>query len=151
MRRVLEIWGDWFKKFTSIHDRLALKMNRCLQGAHVPEWMTKYHTDPEGPNQRNRPKNFRPTTCKWMTRKILIVQIREDIYYPLTSRRLFLEEQKGCSKGSRGAGELDQHIINERKTRRKHLAMAWIDYKKTYDMVLHSWIINCLKCTKYQM
>ena len=24
------IHGFWFKKFTSIHDRLALEMNRCL-------------------------------------------------------------------------------------------------------------------------
>ena len=29
--------GFWFKKFTTIHDRLALEMNRCLQEAHVPE------------------------------------------------------------------------------------------------------------------
>ena len=28
------IHGFWFKKFTSIHDRLALEMNKCLQGAH---------------------------------------------------------------------------------------------------------------------
>ena len=34
------IHGFWFKKFTSIHGRLALKMNRCLQGAQIPEWMT---------------------------------------------------------------------------------------------------------------
>ena len=38
------IHGFWFKKFTSIHDRLALEMNRCLQRAHVPEWMTKGKT-----------------------------------------------------------------------------------------------------------
>ena len=38
------IHGFWFKKFTSIHDRRALEMNRCLQGAHVPEWMTKGKT-----------------------------------------------------------------------------------------------------------
>ena len=30
-----------FKKFTSIHGRLALEMNRCLQGAQVTNWMTK--------------------------------------------------------------------------------------------------------------
>ena len=35
------IHGFWFKKFTSIHDRVALEMNRCLQRAHVPEWMTQ--------------------------------------------------------------------------------------------------------------
>ena len=31
-------------KFTSIHDRLTLEMNTCLQGEHVPEWMTKGKT-----------------------------------------------------------------------------------------------------------
>ena len=69
----------------------------------------------------------------------------------LTSRGLFPDEQKECRKGSRGTAELlniDQHILNESKTRRKNLAMAWIDYKKAYDMVPQSWIINCLKMYK---
>ena len=38
------IYGFWFKKFTSIHDRLTLEMSRCLQGAHKPDWMTKGKT-----------------------------------------------------------------------------------------------------------
>ena len=38
--------------------------------------------------------------------KILTAQIREVIYYSLTTRGLFSEEQKGCSKGSRGLAEL---------------------------------------------
>ena len=70
--------------------------------------------------------------------KILTAQIREEIYYSLKSRGLFSEEQKGCRKGARGTAELlymDQHILNESKTRRKNLAIAWIDYKKAYDMV----------------
>ena len=43
---------------------------------------------------------------------------------------------------------IDQHILNESKTRRKNLAMAWIDYKKAYDMVPQRWIINCHKMNK---
>ena len=35
------IHGFWFKKFTSIHDRLALEMNKCLQTAHVQNWWPK--------------------------------------------------------------------------------------------------------------
>ena len=35
------IHGFRFKKFTSIHDRLAVEMNRCLLDAQVPDWMTK--------------------------------------------------------------------------------------------------------------
>ena len=78
--------------------------------------------------------------------KILTAQIKEEIYYSLTSRRLFAEEQKECR-----TGELlytDKHILNESKTIRKNLAMAWIDYKKAYDMVPQSWIINCPKMYK---
>ena len=64
---------------------------------------------------------------------------------------MFPDEQKGCCKRYRGIAELlyiDQHILNESKTRRKNLVMAWIDYKKAYDMVPHSWILNCLKMYK---
>ena len=28
--------------------------------------------------------------------------------------------------------------------RKKNLSVAWIDYKKGYDMVSHSWIVECL-------
>ena len=83
--------------------------------------------------------------------KILTAQIREKIYYSLTSCRLFPDEQKGCRKGSRGTAELlyiDQHILNESKTRRKNLATAWIDYEKACDMVPQSWILHCLKMYK---
>ena len=38
------IHGFCFEKFTSIHDRLALEMNRWLQDTQVPDWMTKGKT-----------------------------------------------------------------------------------------------------------
>ena len=121
------IQGFWFKKFTSIHDRL--EMNRCLQGAQVPEWMTKGKKTliQKGLSNRTAPNNHTPITCQPMMWKILTAQIREEIYYSLTSRGLSPEEQKGCRKGSRGTSELhyiNQLILNESKTRRKNLAMA---------------------------
>ena len=57
------------------------------------------------------------------------------------------EDQKGCRKSSRGTNDLlytDRAAIKEVKSRNKNLAMAWINYKKAYDMVPHSWIIECL-------
>ena len=47
-----------FKKFTSILDSLALENNKCLQGAHGPEGMTKEKTTliEKGPNKRTTPK-----------------------------------------------------------------------------------------------
>ena len=147
------IHGFWFKKFASIHDRLALEMNRCLQDAQVHDWMTKGKTTlfQKDPSKGTAPNNYRPITCLPMMWKILTAQIREKIYYSLISHRLFPDEQKGCRKGSRGTAELlyvDKHILNESKNRRKNLAMAWLDSKKAYDMVLQSCIINCLKMYK---
>ena len=137
------IHGFWFKKFTSIYDRLALEMNRRLQDAQVPDWMTKRKTTliQKDQSKETTPNNYRSITCLPIMWKILTVQIRKEIYFSRTSRRLFPEEQKECRKGFRGTAELlyiDQHILNESKTRRKNLAMAWIDYKKAYDMVPQS-------------
>ena len=148
------IHGFWFKKFTSIHGELALEMNRCLLGAQVPEWMTKGKTTliQKDPSKETAPNNYRPITFLPIMWKILTAQIREKLYQSFTGRRLFPDEQKGCCKGSTGTAELlfiDQHILNESKTRRKNLAMAWIDYKKAYDMVPQSWILlHCLKMYK---
>ena len=147
------IHGFWFKRFTTIHDRLALEMSRYLQYAQVPEGMTKGKTTliQKDPSKRTAPNNYRPITCLPMAWKILTTQIREEIYYSLISRGLFSDEEKGCLKGSRGTAELlyiDQHILNESKNWRENLAMAWIDYKKAYDMVPQSGKINCLKMYK---
>ena len=52
-----------------------------------------------------------------------------------------------CREGSRGTNDflyIDRAVIKEVKSRNKYLAMAWIDYKKAYDMVPHLWIIECL-------
>ena len=63
----------------SIHDRLALEMNRCLQDVHVPEWMTKGKTTliQKDPSKGTAPNNYRPITCLLMMWKILTAQIRE--------------------------------------------------------------------------
>ena len=76
------IHGFWFKKFTSIHNRLALEMNRCLQDAQVPDWMTKGKTTliQKDPNKGTAPNNYRPKTCLPVMWKTLTAQIREEIY-----------------------------------------------------------------------
>ena len=86
------IHGFWLKKFTNICDRLALEMNRYLQRAHVPEWMTKGKKkliDSKG----TVPNNYRPMTCLPMIWKILAAHIIEEIY-----NLLFLREKEKMSQ-----------------------------------------------------
>ena len=115
--------------------------------------MTKEKTTliQKDPCKGTAPNNHRPINCLPMTWKILTAQIREEIYNSLISLGLIPDEQKECCNGSRCTSELhyiDQYILNESKNRRKNIAMAWIDYKKAYDIFPQSWIINCLKMYK---
>ena len=71
------------------------------------------------PQKKNRPKQLQ-------NHNMPSEQIRENIYYSLTSCGL-PKEQKRCHNGTQGRGEqlyIDQHILNKSKTRWKNVAMA---------------------------
>ena len=72
-------------------------MSRCLQGTQVPDWITKGKTTliQKDPSKGTAPNNYRPITCLPMMWKILTARIRKNIYYSLSSRGFFPDEQKG--------------------------------------------------------
>ena len=64
----------------------------------------------------------------------------------LQSNGLFPEEQKGCRKESRGTKDqlmIDKMVLKNCRRRMTNLCLSWIDYKKAYDMVPHSWLMEC--------
>ena len=67
------------------------------------------------------------------------------IYDHLKDINLLPDEQKGCRKQPRGTKDqllIYREIFKEVKNREKRLAMARVDYKKAYDMVPHSWLLE---------
>ena len=73
--------------------------------------------------------------------------VSEDIYCFMENENLFPEEQKSCRRKSRGTKDQllsDKAILKDYVKRRINLAMALIDYRKAYDFVPHSWILECL-------
>ena len=67
------------------------------------------------------------------------------IYDHLKDNNLLRDEQKGYRKLSRGTKDqllIDKAILKEAKKREKRIAMAWVEYKKAYDMVPHSWLLE---------
>jgi len=69
-------------------------------------------------------------------------------YHHLERNGLLKDEQKGCRKGSPGTKAqllIHKAILKNCRRRFANLSMAWIDYKKAYDMVPHSWILKCLE------
>ena len=144
------VQGFWLKNFVSLHWRLADQLDRCLSEGSVPEWMTKGRTVlfMKDVLKGNIASNYRPITCLPLVWKLLTGMISDEMYSFLEESNLLPEEQKGCRKGSRGTNDLlfiDKMVLREVKSRKKNLAMAWIDYRKAYDMVPHSWIVECLQ------
>lgn len=43
---------------------------------------------------------------------------------------------------------IDKQILKEARIKIRCLDMGWIDYRKAYDMVPHSWIIEMLELVK---
>ena len=143
------VQGFWLKSFSSLHERVRLQLKECLDSRFAPSWLTRGRTSllQKDKSRGNVASNYRPITCLPLMWKLLTGVIADQIYAHLDQEKLLPEEQKGCRKGSRGTNNLlyiDRAVIKEVKSRNKNLAMAWIDYKKAYDMVPYSWIIECL-------
>ena len=138
----------WLKNFSSLHGRVRLQLKECLDSGFVPCWLTRRTSLlQKDKSTGNAASNYRPTTCLPLMWKLLTCVIADQINAHLDQEKLVLEEQRGSRKGSRGTNYLlyiDRAVIKEVKSRNRNLAMAWINYKKVYDMVPHSWIIECL-------
>ena len=125
-----------------------MQLKECFDSGFVPSWLTRGRTSllqkdkSKGNVASNRPITFLP-----LIRKLLKGEIADQLYAYLDQEKLLPEEQKRCRKGFSGTSDLpyiDRTVFKEVKSRKENLAMAWIYYKKDYDMVPHSWIIEYL-------
>ena len=80
--------------------------------------------------------------------KLLTGVIAEEMYNYLEREKILPEKQKGCKRGSRGTKDqllIDKTVLKDCRKRHTNLSMAWIDYRKAYDLVPHSWVIECME------
>ena len=102
-------------------------------------------------DETNNPENYGPITYLTTTFKILTSILTEYTYSFLIDIGIFPDEQKGCKCESYGCK--DQTLINKMTFENCHhrntnLSIAWIDYKKAFDSIPHSWIDKCLETLK---
>ena len=127
-----------------------MHLTKCLARGDVPSWMNKGRTVliQKDKDKGTAANNYRPITCLPLTWKLLTIIIADEIYEYLDSEMMLPEEQKGCRRKPRGTHDLlfiDKMILKKVKTRQKNHATAWIDYKKAFDLIPHSWSLECLK------
>ena len=144
------VQGFWLKKLTSLHERIAEQLSLIVNGdVRMPRWLTLGRTILclKDPNKGNAVDNYRPISCLPMMWKLLTGVIADGIYQYLDENQLLPEEQKGCRRRSKGTKDqllIDKAILMDCRKRHTNMAMTWIDYR-AYDMMPHSWIVECLE------
>ena len=126
-------------------------MNEILSGhEQLPQWLTFGRTVlcQKDVTKGNSVGNYRPMSCLPIMWKLFTGIMSDYLYNFLEKEKLLPEEQKGNRRKTRGTKDqllIDKAVLKDCKRRHTNLAMAWIDYRKAYDMIPHSWIRECLK------
>ena len=96
----------------------------------------------------NAADNYRSISCLPLMWKLMTGTTAESIYNFLDVNDKLTVEQKRCKKESRGTKDqllIDKTILRDCRKRHTNLGIAWIHYKKAYDIVPHSWILESLE------
>ena len=89
------------------------------------------------------PKNYRSTACLPTTFKILTSVITDRLYNHLEKESIMTPEQRGGKKdccGCKNQLMINNVILENCKKKKKNLYTTWIDYKKAFNSVPHSWL-----------
>lgn len=149
-----QVHAFWLKQLSSLHGRLAQQLQTAMEDEHgIPEWMGVGRTVLIMKDKAKGPvvDNYRPITCLPTTWKLFSSIVAEEVYRHLEEHCLWPVEQKGCKKLSRGTKDqllIDKMILRDCRERKVGLHTAWIDYKKAYDSVPHSWLLKSLEMLK---
>ena len=145
-----EVHGYWLKNFRALHQRMAEQLQYCINNHQAPEWMTTGRTAlvQKDKSKGNIASNYRKITCLPIMWKLPMGIINERLYNYLEKTSTIPHQQKGCRRKSRGTKDqllIDKMMMMNSKRRKTNLSMAWIDYKKAFDMIPHSRLIKCLE------
>lgn len=97
------------------------------------------------------PSQYRPITCLPTIYKILTPAIAMKINTHIEHYNIIAEEQKGCRRGHMGCKEqlvIDSTIHKHASSKNRNLHCTYIDYRKAFDSIPHSWLIKILQIYK---
>ena len=132
-----------------MHLIVTHQLETCLQEGEVLAWMTtsRQVLIEKDKSKGTEASNYRSITRLPLMWKLLTRVLADEIHEFLESNNILQEEQKGCTKNSRGTHDslfIDRMVMMEAKLNQKNLAVACIDYRKAYDLVPHSWLLDCV-------
>lgn len=126
-------------------------LNECMQKGVSLEWITRGITIFNNEGQRKWGCSFQhsgnyasPANMEVINRNVSGRDLQtpgKTKLHTLRIKRMWerVKKYQDCY-----CGKKYKLILRNRKRRQTGLVMEWIDYKKAYRMVTHSWILNCM-------
>ena len=144
------VHGYWIKMLVSMQERIALHLQSCITRGKVPEWMKNGRIVLllKGKGKGNEVSNYRSITCLPLMWKLITGIVTDEIYNHQEENYLLPEEQKGCRRNSSGTKDqflIEKAVMKYCRRRKVGLSMVWIDYRKAYDILPHSWTKKSMK------
>ncbi|XP_050550436.1 uncharacterized protein LOC118279092 [Spodoptera frugiperda] len=148
-----KIHNYWFKKLDCLHKILAKNITEIILGKqNIPEFIATGITYMLPKTQYTaQPSQYRPITCLPTIYKIITSTITTKINKHIEQHHIIAEEQKGCRRGHMGCKEqlvIDSVIHKHAAAKNKNLHCTYIDYKKAFDSIPHSWLLEILQIYK---
>lgn len=148
-----KIHNFWYKKLTTLHKFIAKNITEIILGKqNIPNFIATGITYmlPKIQNS-TQPSQYRPITCLPTIYKIITATITKKITTHIEHHGVLAEEQKGCRRGHMGCKEqlvIDSTIHKHAASKNRNLHCTYIDYKKAFDSIPHSWLIQILQIYK---
>ena len=148
-----QITNFWWKKLTSVREVMTTLfsgvINRCQR---VDPW-TAFGRVALLPKEGEwSAANQRPITClntqyKWLTSVLLIFHKNH-----LNKHQLMQVDQRGAKEGVTGTVNnllIDDVVMRDAVLHKRNLFCYWIDVKKAFDSVSHSWLLKVLEIHRF--
>ncbi|XP_050679442.1 uncharacterized protein LOC126975555 [Leptidea sinapis] len=147
-----KIHNFWYKKLFSLHKIMAKNITDIIGKQKIPDFIATGITYMLPKLQISPlPSQYRPITCLPTIYKILTLAITTKINKHVEHYNIIAEEQKGCRRGHMGCKEqliIDSTIHKHATSKNRNLHCTYIDYKKAFDSIPHSWLIKILQIYK---
>lgn len=143
----------WLKRLESFHEIIAKQITEILRGrATIPHFLTKGITFMVPKSSRTEdPSQYRPITCLPTLYKLITSCISQRINKHSETHNILAEEQKECRAKHMGCKEqliIDSAVLKHVQKGKKDLFVAYVDYKKAFDSIPHSWLLHILEIYK---
>ena len=140
------IYNFFIKRCSPMHPTLyKLIRETCMGELKGEEWFYKGITYLLPKGTPTKGSDFRPITCMSNLYKLTTKCVTKVIQEMVEHRGLLAENQLGTVRLVQGAKEQAMINIALNKENKNSLKTAWIDVKKAFDSVDHSYLIDCIE------